>query len=320
MALLRKSETITKKDGLRYCRLEETNTPFSFFNYIVIPLSLEGEKYEQVLAHESAHCLQGHSIDLLLSDLTVALLWINPFIYRFKKDLILNLEYLADQEVIAQGVDAKSYQLNLLYHASNRLANLPVIHFSSRLGERIFMINKEKPLPIHAVKYLMLLPVILLLSILTGAHQPAVMHNVAEIMPLSTFQGKTNQHTIEPEIMAISRRSTPTINRVPAKTPTAKRDSSTTISHPIYINATSDTVRLKFTNEAIATEQSFNGIYVIGDQIFSDPEIRKALKPTGELSFILASRPKLTYYAPDHTKAIERWGERARKGAIWVGE
>ena len=36
IGLLRKSEIITKKDGLVYCRLDETTTPFSFFNFIII--------------------------------------------------------------------------------------------------------------------------------------------------------------------------------------------------------------------------------------------------------------------------------------------
>ncbi len=314
IALLRKSDIIIKKDGLLYCKLAETNTPFSFFNFIVTPWGLEGEKYEQVLAHERAHCLQRHSFDLLLSDIMVALLWINPFIYRYKKDIILNLECLADHAVIAQGADAKSYQLNLLYHASNQMANLPVTHFSSRLGERIFMINKEKPLLINTVKYLMLLPIILLLSILIGARELDILPKEMVIAAFPSHLEKTDQLTVIRKMKA----PIPTIKPVKAKVATDKPDSPTTIIRTIYINATSDTVRLKLTNETIAAEQSFGGIYVIGDQIFSDSEIRQSLKPTGELNFVLASRPKLSYYSAGNTTAIEKWGEQARQGAIWL--
>ena len=55
-----------------------------------------------LIAHESAHVLQKHSLDILLVELIHCLYWFNPLLILYKKAIRLNHEYLADEAVIRQ--------------------------------------------------------------------------------------------------------------------------------------------------------------------------------------------------------------------------
>ena len=71
--------------------------PFSFFPYAVIPVEeFKNGNYIDLLDHEFAHIRQGHTFDLLLSELFIAFQWFNPFVWFIKRSIILNHEYLAD--------------------------------------------------------------------------------------------------------------------------------------------------------------------------------------------------------------------------------
>ena len=71
--------------------------PFSFFPYVVIPREIyENGDYLELLEHENTHVRQGHTFDLLLSELIIAFQWFNPFMWLIKRSIILNHEYLAD--------------------------------------------------------------------------------------------------------------------------------------------------------------------------------------------------------------------------------
>lgn len=90
-------------------------SPFSFFPYVVIPADLaNNDNYEDVLSHEIAHVQQGHTFDLMLSEILIALQWFNPFVWFIKRSMILNHEYLADHVSISRLIDVKEYQRRLL--------------------------------------------------------------------------------------------------------------------------------------------------------------------------------------------------------------
>jgi beta-lactamase regulating signal transducer with metallopeptidase domain len=89
--------------------------PFSFFPYAVIPAeNFTGGSYTDILDHEFAHLRQGHTFDLLLSELFIAFQWFNPFVWLIKRSVILNHEYLADRVSLINNKSVKEYQYRLL--------------------------------------------------------------------------------------------------------------------------------------------------------------------------------------------------------------
>ena len=78
----------------------------------------------------------------------------------------INLEYLADQGVIAEGYDKKHYQYTLL-HSTTKNTGISIINnFNvSQLKKRISMMNKKRSPLILSAKYLLVLPLLGLLLI-----------------------------------------------------------------------------------------------------------------------------------------------------------
>ena len=82
--------------------LTDDEGPFSFFNWIFInPERHKSDEIEEIMMHELTHCQQLHSIDIIFSELFCIIFWFNPFVWLLKREVRLNLEYLADNSVLA---------------------------------------------------------------------------------------------------------------------------------------------------------------------------------------------------------------------------
>ena len=92
--------------------------PFSIFRYIVMSVKDYETSRPYILTHEQEHIRLGHTYDLLLLQCVKTLQWFNPFIWFLSRDLKAVHEYEADQAVINQGIDAKSYQQLLVIRES----------------------------------------------------------------------------------------------------------------------------------------------------------------------------------------------------------
>ena len=139
---------------------------FSFFRYIVAGRGgMSDAELQQVLRHERLHAAQGHSWDRLAVQLVCCLLWFDPFVWLYGRDLREVHEYLADEAVLQQGGEGeyKSY-LRLLYCQITGMQYVPIVnsfHFST-IKNRITMMKQPKS---HKgwVKALAALPVAALL-------------------------------------------------------------------------------------------------------------------------------------------------------------
>jgi TonB family protein len=136
-------------------------SPFSFFRWIFIsPDDHNKQKLDEIITHEQAHVRQLHSIDTIVSELLCILFWWNPFAWLMKKEIKINLEYLADQGVLQAGYDSKEYQYILL-QVSNKNTSGPAIisYFNvSRLKKRIAMMNRKDSPALASFKYLLIVP------------------------------------------------------------------------------------------------------------------------------------------------------------------
>jgi hypothetical protein len=75
---------------------------------------VNGPDFDHVLAHERVHARQGHSLDILLSELFLCALWFHPAAWWLRAKMRANLEFLVDKAVISGGADRRDYQLALV--------------------------------------------------------------------------------------------------------------------------------------------------------------------------------------------------------------
>jgi beta-lactamase regulating signal transducer with metallopeptidase domain len=128
--------------------VQESILPYSFFRYIFVNQSdFENGKIEkELLIHEEAHCLQYHSFDIILIELLNVFFWFNPVIWLFRKSILLNHEYYADNKVLVYR-DPNDYQQLLLNILLRNNSNYLVSNFKySLIKSRINMMTKPNPL------------------------------------------------------------------------------------------------------------------------------------------------------------------------------
>ncbi len=135
---LRSKQTVLQKTNVYInTRLHAS----SFFNIIFInPEKEPAKNIIYILHHESQHVRLLHSVDRLLAEVLTIIGWFNPVVWMYKKAVIVNHEYQADQQVVEQGTDHVSYQLTILnqYMGSALITN----QFSNQIKKRINMLNK----------------------------------------------------------------------------------------------------------------------------------------------------------------------------------
>jgi len=151
---------------IRIYEVEAPIIPFSFGNAIYINPRLHSEKeWKDIILHEYVHVKQRHTVDILLVELLCIINWYNPFAWLIRGSLRQNLEFIADQQVLENGVDKKGYQYHLLRvigEPAYRLGNN--FNFSS-LKKRIIMMNTIRSARLHLVKFLFILPFIAVLLV-----------------------------------------------------------------------------------------------------------------------------------------------------------
>ena len=165
--------------GTAVYRLKDDITPFSFFNLIFVNTDKHSEaELTQILLHEQTHVQQRHSFDVLLIESLTLLFWWNPFVWLMKREMTMNLEYLADQGVLTHGVNSREYQYHILRLTYQETAVPIVNNFNvSQLKQRIMMMNQSKSPAYKVGRYLLVLPLVLLFltanSIYAAQREPA---------------------------------------------------------------------------------------------------------------------------------------------------
>lgn len=152
-------------NGVRVKCLNNPSGPFSFFGWIFMnPAAVKEDEISEILTHEMAHVKQHHSVDVLLAEMVSICCWMNPFAWLLKREVRLNLEFLADRKVMEAGFATKSYQYHLLGLAYNHKYGLSNNFNFSHLKQRIIMMNKKKSNAAGHIKYaLFVLPAFALL-------------------------------------------------------------------------------------------------------------------------------------------------------------
>jgi TonB family protein len=165
--------TKTVLDGQTIYECPGLKTPFSFFRWIVLDSSLYSQtELQEILLHESTHVEQLHSADTMLAELVCAICWFNPFAWLLKREIRMNLEFLADRLVLSSGYGAEHYQFHLLHLSYHKAAATITNNFNvSLLKKRIFMMNKKQTSYRSMWKYTLILPIVVILLFFNYAFQ-----------------------------------------------------------------------------------------------------------------------------------------------------
>lgn len=201
LILIRKSK-LKREGSFIFIYVEENITPFSFFNLIFISTDGKAETgSELMIKHEKAHVRQKHSFDVMLAELFCIVFWWNPIVWLLRREIKVNLEYLADKDVLSDGIDATKYQYLLLKTAQNNASIYIINDFNvSQLKKRITMINKQRTSRILSFKYLLAFPVIALMLIGNAQNTFSQQKEKVEIASL-TENPTTSEDQLPPFVM-----------------------------------------------------------------------------------------------------------------------
>jgi len=121
-----------------------------------------------IYEHEKVHIRQWHSLDIILIELTSAILWFNPIVKLFKHEIQLLHEYIADAYVVQKVADKSSY-VKLLYKQTAQQPHAYAQTFGSFLPNRLRMIVRRKSSSLSITTYLLIFPVIIGLTLILSS-------------------------------------------------------------------------------------------------------------------------------------------------------
>jgi hypothetical protein len=190
---------VIKKEQFKLVLLNKTASAFSFFNYIFIKKEFIDKKEFAIIQHELVHCKQLHTLDLLYFEFLKISMWFNPFIYVYQNRITLLHEYISDAEVLKE-TDKKSY-FNAILSETFNVENISFtnqFYKHSLIKKRITMITKSKSQKIKKLKYLLIVPLIscmLLLSSFEAKKETSELKKT--ISPLQTTIEKVSINSID---------------------------------------------------------------------------------------------------------------------------
>jgi hypothetical protein len=154
------ASTYQRQGKYRIVVLGKNQVPHSFFNYIFLPKGFD----KAILTHEKRHASAYHSLDVLLLEAFQVVFWAHPLFYWFKKLVLLNHEFYADQQ--SEASDAKKYQKLIFSHiAKNKVNSLASGFNYSFIKKRMIMLQKSTSGPLLWAKKLLVLPLFAMLLI-----------------------------------------------------------------------------------------------------------------------------------------------------------
>lgn len=161
LRLLHKGKRLFLDRGIRLIIHSDTRVaPFSWMKYIAISEADYDEHGDAIIAHETAHIRRYHSWDMVAAQAFLILQWFNPVAWMFYRELRIIHEYEADETVLNEGFEARSYQLLLIKKAvGTRLYSMANgYNHSNNLKKRITMMLQKKSNAWARLKYALVLP------------------------------------------------------------------------------------------------------------------------------------------------------------------
>jgi len=187
-----------RKQGEDVITLPDTNVAFTFLKYVFLGDRLDTLSRKQILTHEYVHVKQKHTWDLLLFEILRVLLWFNPFIYLFQREISLVHEYLADEYAVVR-TSKKQYYEELLNTAfgTKQFSFINTFFNHSFIKKRIIMLQKSKSKQIFKIKYAVILPLILSMLIYVSCSEDNASQSTEAGADIELAKLKTELESIE---------------------------------------------------------------------------------------------------------------------------
>ena len=190
-------------EGTGVRRFPRPCTPFSFGPWIFLhPDGMDEQTLREVLIHEQAHVRGWHTIDILFSQLVCIVFWWNPAAWVMRREVRLNLEFIADAAVIGRQKDKREYQYRLLgFSTYTNVATIANNFNVLPLKRRITMMNLKRTSRMGMAKYALFVPVAA--ALLFACNLDSLARSIAETVkkPLLIVDG---QRVGEEEVQALS--------------------------------------------------------------------------------------------------------------------
>ena len=147
----------------------DNQSSYSFFKRIY--LSESNSTNQLICEHENIHAAQWHSADILLMEIVIIFNWFNPLVYLFRKELKNVHEFIADEGALKLSGSKKEYAMLLFSQTFETPINNLVNPFFNQklLKQRIMMIQKNKSQKSALLKYLLAVPLFVLMLTLSSA-------------------------------------------------------------------------------------------------------------------------------------------------------
>jgi bla regulator protein blaR1 len=187
--LIRTSSIVNIGDS-QIVLVEKKTLPYSFFGYIFVNRSdYENDKIvKELIIHEQTHCIQYHSVDILVIEMIQIILWFNPLILFFRKAIQLNHEFLADNKVLLNH-NLNDYQNTLVNLVLRNNSTYLASNFNYSLTKKRLIMMKKQRSKAKFIRIFMAIPLFLFLGL--------IMANANNSSEFKTDQIKQND-TITP--------------------------------------------------------------------------------------------------------------------------
>lgn len=157
-------DVISEDRQAKIIEIPNSKLACTFFNTVFLGEKLAEAERQQILKHELVHVKEKHSFDLVFFEVLKLIFWFNPLMYLYQSRLATLHEFIADAKVL-QSVGKKSYYEQLLNTAFNtqNISFINQFFNHSLIKKRIVMLQKSKSTTIAKMKYLVVLPLLLMM-------------------------------------------------------------------------------------------------------------------------------------------------------------
>ncbi|WP_179320463.1 N-acetylmuramoyl-L-alanine amidase [Winogradskyella helgolandensis] len=132
---------------LKLITITDSEMVSSFFNYMFMPKNhvLSEDDYLSIIAHETVHSKELHTVDIILLEVLHCIFWFNPFIWLYKKAILQNHEFLADEQSVLSGIAIENYS-NTIINLGQKDYRVPLTSGFNfiQIKNRIIMLHQSK--------------------------------------------------------------------------------------------------------------------------------------------------------------------------------
>lgn len=155
---------ISAERDLRIIEVPNSTIACTFYKTIFLGDKLSEAERQQILSHELVHVKEKHSLDLVFFELYKIIFWFNPLIYIYQSRIATLHEFIADA-VVVRTTEKRNYYEQLLNSAFNtqNISFINQFFNHSLIKKRIVMLQKSRSKTIAKLKFLVLLPLMLVM-------------------------------------------------------------------------------------------------------------------------------------------------------------